>query len=163
MDSRRSTARARPGPDLDSSSTTKLPLQSGGGWCLATGRGYKTAWVSPGGTAPNDVPPHIRSVLNADAPAADVTPADVEVLPDGRLMADGTIAYNMGAGWWQKTDPTNARGSSPGTSPTFQAQATAKATATPDKIARRTRRLMMLDRHCVGRPHQQMLRLQELR
>ena len=85
MDSRRSTALARPGPDLDSPSTTRLPLQSGGGWFLATGRGYETAWVSPGGTAHNDMPPHIRSVLNAHAPAADVTPAHVKV-------------YLMGAG-----------------------------------------------------------------
>ena len=108
MDSRRSTALARPGPDLDSPSTTKLPLQSGGGWCLATGRGYETAWVSPGGTAHNDVPPHIRSVLNAHAPAADVTPADVEASPDGSwLVADGSTVYHMGGGWWKKTHPTN--------------------------------------------------------
>ena len=53
--------------------------------------------MSPGGTAHNEMPPHIRSVLNADSPAIDVTPADVKVLPDGSwLMPDGTIAYNMG-------------------------------------------------------------------
>ena len=100
MDSRRSTARARPGPDLDSPSTRKMPLQSGEGWSLATGRGYKTAWVSPGGTAHNEMPPHIRSVLNADSPAIDATPADVEASPDGSwLLADGSTVYHMGAGW----------------------------------------------------------------
>ena len=108
MDSRSSTARARPGPDLDSPSTTKMPLQSGEGWSLATGRGYETAWVSPGGTAHNDMPPHISSVLNAHAPAADVTPADVEASPDGSwLVADGSTVYHMGGGWWKKTHPTN--------------------------------------------------------
>jgi len=103
MDSRRSTARARPGPDLDSPSTTKMPLQSGEGWSLATGRGYETAWVSPGGTAHNDMPPHISSVLNADAPATDAPPADVEASSDECTLS---IVWEL-AGGRQKTDPTN--------------------------------------------------------
>jgi hypothetical protein len=86
-------------------------------------------------------------------------------------VADGSTVYHMGGGWWKKTDPTNGTvfyvnkctGECTRDEPDIPSSSDGEGDSDSGQDSPADARLMMLDRHCVGRPHQQMLRLQELR